>query len=326
MPWGNSRETARFLKETEIFSELSLDEISQLIPGMETVTVTQGDLLFREGDPGGIMYILAEGSMIITIRGKDGEDIEIGSFQKGNFFGEMSLFQDEPRSATCYAHEDCSLLSIPGKFFSEIIDKFPGTAIKLMRKMLDVTISRLESSGEYLSDMVRWGEEARKRAVTDSLTGLFNRRFLDDAIEQQIQKAGDRNESLTLLMMDVDHCRMLNEKYGQEGGDRIIMEVTKICRECLRENDIISRYGGDEFTVLLPETGRETASGLADCILKGVRKVELEFPGLESPRITISIGGAVFPDDGKDSSALREGADKGLYKAKETGRDRVVFI
>lgn len=326
MSRSDNREAALFLKSTEIFSELSLQEISQLLPGMETVNVIQDDLLFREGDPGGVMYILAEGRMIITIQGKDGEDIEIGSFQKGNFFGEMSLFQDAPRSATCYAQEDCKLLTFPGELFSEIINRFPATAIKLMRKMLDVTIFRLESTGEYLTDMVRWGEEARKRAVTDSLTGLFNRRFLDDAIEQQIQKASVRNEYLTMLMMDVDHCRLLNEKYGQEGGDRIIMEVTKICRECLRENDIISRYGGDEFTVLLPETGRKSASGLAECILNGVRTLELDFSGAESPRITISIGGAVFPDNGTDSFALREAADKGLYKAKESGRDRIVFL
>jgi diguanylate cyclase (GGDEF)-like protein len=317
--------TAVFLKKTEVFSKLSLDEINLLLSEMKKVKVAEGETLFREGDPGGIMYILLSGNMVISINSEEGGEIEIGSFQKGNFFGEMSLFQEVSRSATCYALQESTLLSFPCSLFYKIISDNPNTAIKLMRKMLDITVSRLESSGEYLADLVRWGEEARKRAVTDSLTGLFNRRFLDDALEQEVRKAVERHTSLSVLMMDVDRCRMINERYGEENGDRIMMEVTRICRDNLRDTDIISRYGGDEFTIILPDTGKETAEALAESIRRGIASLEFSFTGYDHVKVTISIGISVMPQDGKNVLSLKETADKALYRAKKAGRNRTAF-
>jgi len=171
--------------------------------------------------------------------------------------------------------------------------------------------------------MVRWGEDARKRAVTDSLTGLFNRRFLEEALRDQLQKARANSQPLSLIMMDLDRFREINQCFGAEAGDQAIRALVPVLRSVLRHDDIPARLAGDEFTILLPDTTAEQALALARAIGEGVRTVPcLAERGRPQERITTSLGIASFPLHASDAKSLWELADRALFKAKEQGRDR----
>jgi diguanylate cyclase (GGDEF)-like protein len=202
----------------------------------------------------------------------------------------------------------------------------PEIAIKILNRMLDATADRSIRSSEFLSDMVRWGEGARKRAVVDGLSGLFNRRFLDEALRDGLHKARAAGARLALIMMDLDHFRQINQHYGAETGDQAIRALVPVLRAVLRPDDVPARCGGDEFAILLPNTAGEEALRLAQAIGAGVRELPF-FQGLGGPlrRITTSQGIACFPQHGADPKALWEAADRALYRAKEQGRDQAAF-
>jgi diguanylate cyclase (GGDEF)-like protein len=317
--------TVEFLSTVEIFSLLKPEEIDSIAGLFKVHEINDGEVLFREGDKGNELFIVKSGTVASSIRLPDGGERQIAVFSAGNFFGEMSIFENAPRSATCYCTEHSTLLGLHEKDFYRMIEQYPDIATKIMYRMLNITTQRLRDTGEFLSDMVHWGEAARRRAITDELTGAYNRRFLDDAMISQLELARSGSTSLSLMMVDLDNFREINEQYGQEAGDHCIVEVVRIINHVLRESDIMARFGGDEFTILLPDTTGETALGMAertriDVESKGILK---GYSGRETG-LTLSIGIASFPEHGDDVKKLTEMADQALYRAKEGGRNRVV--
>lgn len=322
---GNMENPVEFLSSVEIFSLLDPREI-ELIGGLlKTRRIGAGEVLFREGDAGSEMFFVRSGTVATTIRLPDGSDREIARFQEGNFFGEMSIFENARRSATCTAAEESVLISLHEKDFYRIIEEHPGIATKIMFRMLNITAQRLRDTGEFLSDMVHWGEAARRRAITDELTGAYNRRFLDEAMPGHIERARNTGSPLTVVMVDLDFFRDINEQYGHEMGDRCIVEVVRVFNGVLRESDILARFGGDEFTILMPEIASAAAMETAERARAEVASIGIlkELPGTVKG-ITLSMGVATFPGDGGDMPSLKQAADRALYHAKESGRNRVV--
>ncbi len=314
-----------FLERIGIFSLLEKEEIDTVGEHLAPRVLSKGEVLFREGDRGDDLFILKQGVVSIGIRLPDGSDHEITQFTEGDFFGEMSIFDNAPRSATCTAVEQTSLYSLSKTSFADIIDRHPRTALKLMYRMLNVTTQRLRNTSEFVTDMVIWGENARKRAVTDDLTGVYNRRFLEDSLQNYFAEAGEKGLPLSLLMVDLDQFRQINEHYGQAKGDLAIKEAARVFKARLRARDVVARYGGDEFVILLPETDSLQATKLADGIRGEVAELDI-LAGVKGPisKVTISMGVASYPEHAHELKNLRSAADEALYKAKEEGRNRVV--
>ena len=324
-----------FLRSVRIFADLEEQELQALRPMLRSHALGGEEILFRQGDAGGELFVVESGSMGISVTLPDGQSLQIAAFGAGDFFGEMSIFENEPRSATCQAKAPCRLLSLRKEDLFRYMADSPGSAGKIMRRMLAVTRRRLEDTGEFLSDMVQWGEEARRRAVTDPLTGLYNRRYLDEALEEYLMKARESGQPLCLVMLDLDHFREINEGYSQEAGDRVIVAATEVFRRHLRKGDTAARYGGDEFTFLLPGTDAAGAGGLLEAIRRDIAGLSLldelggeAAGGQPDPSriaaITTSQGLACFPEHAGELKTLRELADAALYRAKELGRNRVV--
>ncbi len=317
--------TVNFLKGVEIFSSLCEGEIRQIVNNARSVDFDAGNLLFREGDEGKELYIVENGSIAITIRLPDGNEKEIAEIKTGDFFGEMSIFEEAPRSATCYAKTDTRLLMINQDEFFQMIDASPDIAVKIMYKMLTITTRRLRNTNEFVADTVRWGEEARRRAITDELTGVYNRRYLDEAFKEQFALAREKQLPLAVIMVDLDHFREINEAFGHDTGDKIIHEAVRVFKRNLRPNDILARYGGDEFSVLMPDTTLEEGLEIAQRICDETAGLDiLKGKGGAIERITTSQGIAAYPDCAVSMEELRALADKALYRAKEEGRNRVV--
>jgi diguanylate cyclase (GGDEF)-like protein len=163
------------------------------------------------------------------------------------------------------------------------------------------------------------------QSVRDSLTGLFNRHFLEIALERELARAVRRKSSLAVLMIDIDHFKRLNDQFGHAAGDAVLKEVAKVFSSNIRTEDLACRYGGEEFTIILPDITPENALKRAQVIREAVASLRTELENDLYSSVTISIGGAIFPQDGQSSELLLRHADASLYRAKHEGRNRVVM-
>ncbi|HTP58815.1 MAG TPA: GGDEF domain-containing protein, partial [Spirochaetia bacterium] len=261
-----------FLDRVGVFSLLSHEEVQQVTTHLAAVELEDGKELFHEGEAGKELFILAEGKVAMIISLPGGAEQQIAQFAPGDFFGEMSIFDNGPRSATCRALQHSVVYSLSKNAFSHIITQHPGIALKLMYRMLNVTTQRLRGTSQFVSEMVLWGENARKRAITDELTGAYNRRFLEDSLGGYVSEAGEKNTPLSLVMVDLDRFRDINERYGNQRGDEAIKAASVVFRTVLKEKGIIARYGGDEFVIILPHMGSEEATAIMTKVCLEVAK------------------------------------------------------
>lgn len=161
------------------------------------------------------------------------------------------------------------------------------------------------------------------QSIRDGLTGLFNRHFMEIALERELHRAQRGDTSVALLMIDVDHFKRLNDTFGHEAGDVVLREVTDCFRKTLREEDVICRYGGEEFVVIMPDTDEQTAARRAEMVREAVSNIRLHFRGELLGSVTVSLGIATYPESGSGAGDLIRLADGALYRAKRSGRNRV---
>lgn len=166
-------------------------------------------------------------------------------------------------------------------------------------------------------------ERLRLQSIRDPLTGLFNRRYLEESAVRELSRCARRELPLALLMLDIDHFKAFNDVHGHAGGDAVLAEFGKLLTELSRGEDIACRYGGEEFTLILPEAPLEAAMARAEAIRRAVEAMRVRHLGRELPQVTVSIGVAGFPQHGNVPAALLQLADEALYRAKRAGRNRV---
>jgi len=167
-------------------------------------------------------------------------------------------------------------------------------------------------------------DSLRDQSIRDHLTGLYNRRFLEGSLEREIARAKRVRQPLAVFMLDGDHFKRFNDEFGHEAGDMVLSALGKAIKESCRRNDLPCRFGGEEFTVVLGDIARDAAVQWGERLLAKVRKLEVKAGGRSVGRITISAGVAFYPDHGEDIETLLQAADAALYRAKDSGRDRLV--
>jgi len=166
---------------------------------------------------------------------------------------------------------------------------------------------------------LRLAQNVEKLAGTDDLTQVYNYRFLKSALRREIKRAGRYHQDLSLLMIDVDNLKNYNDRHGHLRGSFLLREMAGLFTAHVRSWDLVAKYGGDEFTVILPQTDLAGARTVAERLRIAVE--EHTFPLAHQGQITVSIGLASFPEDGQTTSALIETADRALYVAKQRGRN-----
>lgn len=171
---------------------------------------------------------------------------------------------------------------------------------------------------------VRLRDNLRHQSIRDPLTGLFNRRFLEDGLFKQKLRAKSEKSSFAILMLDLDHFKKINDTFGHDAGDMALKEVGSVLEHATRTGDLASRYGGEEFVLILHNIDIEDAKKRAEQIRLAVTKIRLKYGAQPIGPISISIGIAVYPTDSEDTERLIELADKALYAAKKKGRNAVV--
>ena len=173
-----------------------------------------------------------------------------------------------------------------------------------------------------LAEIAGLQDQLRDQANRDPLTGLYNRRYLDRILSQELSRCGYEGYSLALIMIDIDHFKQINDTYGHQAGDEMLVQLAAVLEGNARSSDVACRYGGEEFMLVMPDIDRELAMAHAEHLRRRFAAHELYFDGY-CLKTTLSIGVAIYPEDAGSAALLVSRADQAMYQAKNAGRDRV---
>ena len=200
------------------------------------------------------------------------------------------------------------------KTMSMIFTEHKTQLITMMAECIALALSNL-----------RLKETLRQQSIRDGLTGLFNRRYMEEILEREINKAESENKSVGVIMFDIDHFKEFNDLAGHDSGDALLRELGALLNNNTRGGDVVCRYGGEEFLSVLPDISIEDARLRAEEVRLAVKELLVYHLGKPLAKCTLSLGVAAFPKNGLTAEALLKAVDNALYRAKKEGRDRVVL-
>jgi diguanylate cyclase (GGDEF)-like protein len=167
--------------------------------------------------------------------------------------------------------------------------------------------------------------DLRQLSIRDPLTGLFNRRYMEETLDLEISRAERKEHSIGVIMLDIDHFKTFNDRFGHAAGDELLQSLGQLLRANLRAGDVACRYGGEEFVLIMPEASEEAASRRAEDLRSRVHEMEVRHLDTVLGPVSLSLGVGLYPYHGRTRDSLLAAADEALYKAKQGGRDRVVI-
>jgi diguanylate cyclase (GGDEF)-like protein len=183
-------------------------------------------------------------------------------------------------------------------------------------------VAFVEQSALAISNL-QLRETLKSQAIRDSLTGLFNRRYFEEAFDRELRRAMRSTFQVAIVMMDVDYFKKFNDSFGHEAGDLILRELGRLLQGYIRGGDVACRFGGEEFILMFPESDLDNAKERACQLSAQIKRITLNYHGQLMGPISVSAGIAGYPSHGHNSESILRSADKALYEAKMSGRDRV---
>jgi len=307
------------LSRLQLFRNVDLNtaEMDRLLSQCNYRQMTEGETLLSRHVENHYLYVIVSGRLAIKL-GPD-EEIPLTAIEPGECVGEMSVFDSRLPSVQVFASDDSVVLQIE----QEILWRMVSASHEIARNLLYIMSERVRYSNLVVADSLEMQRKYQQFAIIDALTGLHNRRWLDDMFEREIRRSQRDGLAACMLMIDVDRFKRINDEYGHVAGDRVLMTVAENIRKPLRPNDLVARYGGEEFSVLLPETSLENAVHIAERLRERVSEAS---PGIidgkQLPLVTVSIGVNEFKP-GDSLETLVASADIAMYQAKKAGRNCV---
>jgi diguanylate cyclase (GGDEF)-like protein len=267
------------------------------------------------------MYMILAGRMSVHLEGGPATE-PVAFIEAGQTVGELSVLDARPASAHVVAAEPTRVLVIDQGSFWNLVDVSHDFSINLLMLLTQ----RLRANNTTVSTNIRLQREYKRNAMVDALTGLYNRRWLEDALPRFVNRFSRSQQPLALLMLDIDHFKRVNDEHGHPAGDAVLVAVAHTLRTAVRPTDHLARFGGEEFAVILPETGRRAAEGVAERLRAAVKLAAIRDANNKLlPGVTVSIGGAILPAENATGAALIAAADANLYVSKQNGRDRATM-
>ncbi len=187
-------------------------------------------------------------------------------------------------------------------------------------------LSLIGNNVSLILDKIKLFHEARRLSITDGLTGLYNRRYFYKYLESEIARTKRYGNTFSVMLFDIDNFKIINDTFGHLAGDDVLQDLAKILRSISRETDIVVRYGGEEFIIILPSTSEKEAITLAERIKTSVEKNSFIVRNSEVVNITLSGGIASYPKNASDARSLLKAADNALYAAKAAGKNRILYF
>lgn len=296
-----------------LFRGVDADSIVDLLPQCGRLDIAAGEVLLSPDRSNHCVYVVLSGQLAVHVGKPDAP--KIADLVPGACAGEMSLIEDKDPSAYVVAVQDAHLMVISHGIVWQMVNRSHAFA----KNLLVVLSERVRSDNEYIASSLGELRRAEQNAMTDALTGLGNRRWMYTMFGRELERCARDRVPLCLMMVDIDNFKRFNDHYGHIAGDRVLAAVATTLREYLRPTDLVARFGGDEFAILLPATcladAEQTANRIRDQL------IERSPPSLSTP-VTISVGiTEVHEGDSVDDMVHR--ADTAMYRAKDAGRDRV---
>ncbi len=217
----------------------------------------------------------------------------------------------------------CAPLFAQGEMMGLLYIEFPKFSASEISENIINLINHLSGSMALALSNISLREDLLSQSIHDPLTGLFNRKYLDEVFNSNMSLAIRKNLGLAVLMIDIDHFKEINDKFGHQAGDLVLQTVGKLLQNQIRLYNTACRFGGEEFLIVMVDIMREDAIKRAELLREIIEKLEIVYHGELLPRVTVSIGLASFPENANNSQMLIELADKALYQAKASGRNRV---
>ena len=318
-------EKIQLLQKTDLFSQLSREELAVVARNSQIVQYQKGTAVFGEDDSSRELYIVKEGEVLITRRLED-DDIYIAQYVSGDCFGELDLIEDLSRKETAVTIKDTVLLVFPkrGLTFSDVLQEYPEVSARLLYRLITIVSSRVRRTHQLIKERSPWIEHLRKQMFKDKLTGLYSRDFLQDDFPSLLPEYGDHT---SLLLIKPDNFKELNDAFGHEAGDKILILISIFIQSILRAYDIAIRYHGDEFAVVLPGTDSRTAVAMAREIGEALYEMNIgEITDSEDNSVFVSVGIATFPDHAVNSDELINAAYDRMMRARERGGNRIIVM
>jgi diguanylate cyclase (GGDEF)-like protein len=301
------------LCRSRLFRNVPRHVAGAVAAGSTTRDLVPGEILIEAGQRNESIYVLLEGQLEVNLTADGPPHVQLAP---GEIVGEVSVLDQQSATASVRATAPSLVLEVDAEALWALIDRTPEVA----RNLLHLLSGRIRHDDEVLAESVRLQRYFERAATVDGLTGLRNRRWLDDAFARQLARTVRGDQPASLLMIDIDRFKELNDRHGHLAGDAVLCRVAHVLARNLRPRDLLARYGGEEFCVLLPETDTDEALIVAERL-----RAAVEAPGAADeeplPAATVSVG--VATAHLSDSlEALLSLADEALYRAKE-GRNRV---
>lgn len=218
----------------------------------------------------------------------------------------------------------CLPLQAQGETLGMVTVECPTAEAAAMTEARESAVVSVAEMAAMAMAGLRLRHKLESQSIRDGMTGLFNRSFMEVALDRELQRASRHGKPVAVMMVDVDHFKQLNDSFGHEAGDVVLREVAECLRTGVRVEDIVCRYGGEEFVIILPELGVRSAMERAETLRRRVGELGVRLHGRALREVTISIGVAIYPEHADSGEELLRHTDRALYAAKHHGRNRVV--
>ena len=314
---SNSDYQRSLLSGLELFHGVCPEDVQQLLQKCDRCDLETSELLLSPGNKNENVYLVLSGELNVHVGSTDSPPL--ATMEVGACVGEMSIIEDRDPSAYVVAAQPTHLLVIHKDVLWNLVD----ASHEFSKNLLVVLSERVRSHNHFIAESIGDWRRFEKHATTDALTGLGNRHSLEESFPREVKRCQQNDEPVSLIMIDVDRFKDFNDMFGHVAGDRALSAVANILGAQFRPRDLLVRYGGDEFAVLLPGIGSDEAMSIAERVRRAVSgDTEDSQDSLITVPIKVSMGVAEIGDDGNFDSLLRA-ADAALYRAKHGGRDTV---
>ena len=313
----NSDYKRSLLSGLELFQGVQPDDVQELLQRCERCDLEKGEWLLWPGKHNENVYIVLSGELHVHVGSPDAP--VLARMDVGACAGEMSIIEDRDPSAYVIASQPTHLLVIHKDVLWDLID----ASHEFSKNLLVVLSERVRSHNRFIADSIGDWRKFEKHATTDALTGLGNRHALEETFPREVSRCMQNEQPVSLIMIDVDRFKAFNDMFGHVAGDRALSAVARVLGKHFRPRDLLVRYGGDEFAVLLPGIGKAEAMTIAERVRSAVTgDTGASDDSLITIPIKVSMGVADLEKEESFEGLLRA-ADAALYRAKNAGRDVV---